>query len=143
MKDTLSTMCTNGEKVSSNEVGRSNQILDVDQYMNIDEFIQALNETELITPFGRLQSNANVNQDDYKTVESFSHQLKQSNYGGPKREYIPLTSTVLQVIETERNLRDIDTKTSNLPPQHTKEIMEDSALKNYRVRLLSDKEKSN
>ena len=134
-------MCTNGETVSSNEVRRSNQILDADKYMNIDEFIQVWNETELITPFGSLQSNPNINHDNYKTFEWASNQSEQY-YGGSKKEFIPLTSTVLQVIETERYLRDIDTTTSSLPPQDTKEILEDSALQNYLVRLLSDNEKS-
>ena len=112
-----------------------------EKYMNIDEFIQVLREAERITPFGRLQTDADVNQGRLKNVGWLSHNMKQSDYNRTRKSIIPLTPVVWEVLETERNLRDVDTKTSNsLPygPQHTKKIVQDSTLTNY-LMLLSEK----
>ena len=73
----FSTFYPNGEGISANELNRSNQDLDLTKYMDIDEFIQVLQETERITPFGRLKAEANVNLDDVNTVKWFSHQVEQ------------------------------------------------------------------
>ena len=127
-----------GPKSSPN----GSQLFDPDKYMSIDEFMQVLRETELITPFGRLPADIAVNQDNLKSSEWFGHRMQQTNYRGTRKEIIPLTPVVAQVLETERNLRDVDSKTSNsLPygPQHTKKIVEDSGVTNYLLRLLSDK----
>lgn len=117
-------------------------MFDSSEYMNIDEFMQVLHEAELITPFGRLQT-ADLNQVGLKNVGWFS-QMEQSDCSRSigRKTIIPLTPIVVEVLETERNLRDIDTETSDLRPygpQHTKKIMADSALTNYLL-LLSEKE---
>lgn len=130
-------MGTNGGNIPS----KGKEAFNSDKYMNIDEFIQVLREAERITPFGRLQTDADVNQGRLKNVEWFSHHMKQSDYSRTNKSIIPLTPVVWEVLETERNLRDVDTKTSNaLPygPQHTKKIVQDSTLTNYLL-LLSEK----
>ena len=95
----FSTFYPNGEGISANELNRSNQDLDLTEYMDIDEFIQVLQETERITPFGRLKAVANVNQDDVNTVKWFSRQMDQPGFKQSKKKTIPLTSSVLQWIE--------------------------------------------
>lgn len=130
-------MGTNGGNISS----KGKEAFNSDKYMNIDEFIQVLREAERITPFGRLQTDADVNQGRLKNVGWFSHHMKQSDHNRTSKSIIPLTPVVWEVLETERNLRDVDTKTSNsLPygPQHTKKIVQDSTLTNY-LMLLSEK----
>lgn len=138
----FSTFYPNGEGISANELNRSNRDLDLTKYMDIDEFIQVLQETDRITPFGRLKAEANVNLDDVNTVKWFSHQMEQPGFNQSKKKKIPLTSSVLQVIEMDRKLRDMDTKSNVLPlysPEQTQEILDDCALTNYLVQLLSDK----
>ena len=130
-------MGTNGGNISC----KGKEAFNSEKYMNIDEFIQVLREAERITPFGRLQTDADVNQGRLKNVGWLSHNMKQSDYNRTRKSIIPLTPVVWEVLETERNLRDVDTKTSNsLPygPQHTKKIVQDSTLTNY-LMLLSEK----
>lgn len=131
-------MDTNGGNIPC----KRKKMFDSSEYMNIDEFMQVLYEAELITPFGRLQT-ADLNQVGLKNVGWFS-QMEQSDCSRSigRKAIIPLTPIVVEVLETERNLRDIDTETSDLRPygpQHTKKIMADSALTNYLL-LLSEKE---
>ena len=133
-------MGTNDGNISS----KGKKAFNSDKYMDIDEFIQVLREAELITPFGRLQTHAGMNQGRLENMEGFSHCLKQSDYSRSRKSIIPLTPVVWEVFETERNLRDIDTKTSNAMPYgplHTKKIVHDSVLTNYLL-LLSDKEET-
>ena len=145
----LSSPCANRRGLLAKGDNRSNQVLDSEKYMNIDEFIQVLREVEQITPFGRLHSNVDVtciNRDEFRNVELFGHQMDRRNYNRPRKEIIPLTSVVLQVLEMDRNLRDIDTKTGIAPmpygPQHTKEIVEESIVTNYLLQLLTHREET-
>lgn len=121
-----------------------NQVLNLDKYMNIDEFMQVLREAELITPFGKLQTDADVYRGNFRNFPRFSLESENQNSCLTKKSVIPLTPVVIQVIEIERNLRDADMlmETSgvmNYGPQHTKKILQDSELTNYLL-LLSDKE---
>lgn len=119
-------------------------VFNLDKYMNIDEFMQVLREAELITPFGKLQTDADVYRGNFRNFSRFSLESENVNSCTTKKLVIPLTPVVIQVLEIERNLRDADMlmETSgllNYGPQHTKKIVQDSELTNYLL-LLSDKD---
>lgn len=112
------------------------QALDTNEYMDIDEFIDVLREVELITPFGKVQGTS-VHQIGFETQELLTPHEERSDYRSGRT--IPQTPVVLQVLETERRLRDIDTETSNALPyskQQSEQIVEDSEMTNYLLLLL-------
>ena len=115
------------------------EALDTKKYMDIDEFMNVLREVELITPFGKVQeaSYTSVNQVDLQTLEMLTDCSRSKSRLG-RTKIIPRTPTVMQVLETERTLRDVDTR-KLLPysKQHSEKVVEDSVMTNYRFLLLS------
>ena len=128
---------------------KKNQVLNLDKYMNIDEFMEVLREAELITPFGKLQTDADVHHGSFRNVQRYSFETEKTNSCNTRRTIIPLTPVVVQVIDFERNLRDADmsdmhlgsNKLFSFGPQDTKKIIQDSKLTNYLL-LLSDKDET-
>lgn len=115
-----------------------NQALDTNKYMDIDEFMNVLREVQLITPFGKVQetSYTGLHQVGFQTQELLTQNKERNDFRSGRT--IPRTPTVLQVLETERALRDVNTSTP-LPfsKQHSEQIVEDSVTTNYLFLLLS------
>lgn len=130
-----SNECKLGDKISAKGVSRTtNEVLDTDKYMDIDEFMNVLRDVELITPFGKVQgaSYADVHQVDFQAFHA-----KETDFRLAGR-VIPRTPTVLQVLEMERRLREVDTnKVVPYSKQNSRQIVEDSVTTNYLFLLLS------
>lgn len=138
-----SNQCNLGEDMTAKGVGETgSEVLDTKKYMDIDEFMNVLREVELITPFGKVQeaSNTGVPQFDLQTLEMLTDCSRSKSKSG-RTKIIPRTPTVMQVLETERTLRDGDTcKLSPYSKQHSEKVVEDSVMTNYRFLLLSQNE---
>lgn len=130
-----SNECKLGDKISTKGVSRStNEVLDTDKYMDIDEFMNVLRDVELITPFGKVQgtSYADVHQVDFQALHAME---KDFTLAG---RVIPRTPAVLQVLDMERSLREVDTnKLVPYSKQNSRQIVEDSVTTNYLFLLLS------
>ena len=126
--------CKLGDKISTKGVSRpTNEVLDTDKYMDIDEFMNVLRDVELITPFGKVQgaSYPEVHQVDFQALHA-----NEKNFTLAGR-VIPRTPTVLQVIEMERRLREVDAnKLVPYSKQNSRQIVEDSETTNYLFLLL-------
>jgi len=102
--------------------------------MDIDEFMNVLRDVELITPFGKVRgaNYTDVHQVDFQAFHAKEEDLTLAG------RVIPRTPTVLQVIETERLLREVDTnKRVPYSKQNSRQIVEDSVTTNYLFLLLS------
>ena len=127
--------CKLGDKISTKGVnGSTNEVLDTDKYMNIDEFMNVLRDVELITPFGKVQgaSYTDVPQVDFQALHATERDFTLAG------KVIPCTPTVLQVIDMERRLREVDTnKLVPYSKQNSRQIVEDSVTTNYLFLLVS------
>ncbi len=136
-----SNQCKPGEESLLKRASQTrSQALDKNKYMDIDEFMNVLREVELITPFGKVQetSHTGLHQVNFQTLELLTRSRDKERNDFRTGRIIPRTPTVMQVLETERTLRDVHPcKPLPYSKQHSEKIVEDSVMTNYLSLLLS------
>lgn len=139
LMENRSNQCKPGEEsLLERDSQTRSEALDKNKYMDIDEFMNVLREVELITPFGKVQdtSHTGLHQVGFQTLELLTRDTERNDFRSGR--IIPRTPTVMQVLETERTLRDVHPcKPLPYSKQHSEKIVEDSVMTNYLSLLLS------